>query len=74
MNCQTFATGLSSGDFSGRARMVMLAGTTNLADRCRISCFRTAVSIKAKTESAASVELAGAFVVAAGINAGINMD
>jgi hypothetical protein len=26
MNCQTFSTGLSSGDFGGRGRMVMLAG------------------------------------------------
>src|SRR5665811_1502462 len=34
MNCQTFSTGLSSGHFGGNARMVMLAGTTNLTDRC----------------------------------------
>jgi hypothetical protein len=32
--CQTFSTGLSSGHFGGRAMMVMLAGTTSLADRC----------------------------------------
>jgi hypothetical protein len=25
---------MSSGDFDGKGRMVMLAGTTNLADRC----------------------------------------
>ena len=34
MYCQMFSTGLSSGDFGGRARMVMLAGMSNLADRC----------------------------------------
>jgi hypothetical protein len=34
MNCQTFSTGLSSGDFGGRGRMVMLAGMTSFADRC----------------------------------------
>ena len=30
MNCQTFSTGLSSGDFGGIGIMVMLGGTTNL--------------------------------------------
>ena len=34
MYCQIFSTGLSSGHFDGRARMVMLAGMSNLADRC----------------------------------------
>ena len=34
MNCQMFSTGLSSGDFGGMGRIVMLAGMTNLADRC----------------------------------------
>jgi hypothetical protein len=33
MYCQMFSTGLSSG-FGGRARIVMLAGMSNLADRC----------------------------------------
>ena len=34
MNCQMFSTGLSSGDFGGMGRIVMLVGMTNLADRC----------------------------------------
>ena len=34
--CQMFSTGLSSGDFGGRARMVMLGGMSNLADRCLV--------------------------------------
>src|SRR5215207_10192362 len=32
MNCQTFSTGLSSGDFGGRAMMVMLGGTVRCVD------------------------------------------
>ena len=30
MYCQMFSTGLSSGDFGGRARMVMLAGMSQM--------------------------------------------
>ena len=30
MNCQMFSTGLSSGDFGGRGKMVMLGGMRNL--------------------------------------------
>jgi hypothetical protein len=30
MYCRMFSTGLSSGDFGGRARIVMLAGMSNL--------------------------------------------
>jgi|GEM_PF-2479028 len=33
--CQTFSTGLSSGDFGGRPAMVMLAGTL-----CHLVCAR----------------------------------
>ena len=34
MNCQTLSTGLSSGHFCGSGKIVMLAGTTNFAERC----------------------------------------
>src|SRR6188474_1481090 len=35
INCQTFSTGLSSGDFGGKAMMVMLGGTTRRVERCQ---------------------------------------
>src|SRR5512134_2469464 len=34
MNCQTFSTGLSSGERGGRGRMVMLSGTVSLSVVC----------------------------------------
>ena len=34
MYCQIFSTGLSSGHFGGSGIMVMLAGMSNLSDRC----------------------------------------
>jgi hypothetical protein len=33
--CQTFSTGLNSGDFGGKGMMVMLGGTTRRVDRCQ---------------------------------------
>ena len=34
MHCQTFSTGLSSGDFGGRAMMAMFGGMTRRVDMC----------------------------------------
>ena len=35
MNCQTFSTGLSSGDFGGMAMIVMFGGTIRCVDMCQ---------------------------------------
>jgi hypothetical protein len=34
MNCQTFSIGLNTGDFGGRAMIVIFAGTTRPVDIC----------------------------------------
>ena len=34
MNCQMFSTGLSSGDFGGNGKSVMLSGTGSFAETC----------------------------------------
>ena len=34
MNCQMFSTGLSSGDFGGNGKSVMLSGVESLFETC----------------------------------------
>jgi hypothetical protein len=63
-NCQTFSTGLSSGDRGGSGTSVMLAGTLSLFDWCQPAWSRrttacapgaTALEISASSSAMASV-------------------